>query len=35
MCGITGIIEKNNNYCDKSLLQKLNNLVEHRGPDGE
>jgi asparagine synthase (glutamine-hydrolysing) len=35
MCGITGIIYKNNKPCDSNLLIKINSLVKHRGPDGE
>ena len=35
MCGITGIINKNNNPVDKLLTEKINNLISHRGPDDE
>ena len=35
MCGITGIINKNNNPVDKLLTKKINNLISHRGPDDE
>jgi len=35
MCGITGIINKNNNLIDKLLIEKINNLISHRGPDDE
>lgn len=35
MCGITGIINKNNLPCDELLLHKVNNLIKHRGPDGD
>ena len=35
MCGIVGIVNKNNKSCDKELLKYLNNKAKHRGPDGE
>ena len=35
MCGITGIISKNNTPVDRNMLSKMNNLIIHRGPDGE
>ena len=35
MCGITGIINKNNKPVDKLLTKKVNNLISHRGPDDE
>ena len=35
MCGITGIINKNNKPVDKLLTKKINNLISHRGPDDE
>jgi len=34
MCGICGIIERNKKT-DKSEIEKLNNAMTHRGPDGE
>jgi asparagine synthase (glutamine-hydrolysing) len=33
MCGITGIIQQNNQPVRKSELDKMNELVAHRGPD--
>jgi asparagine synthase (glutamine-hydrolysing) len=33
MCGISGIISKNN--VSFSLVQKMNDVIRHRGPDGE
>jgi len=35
MCGITGIISKNGNGVDKNEIQKINDLIAHRGPDDE
>ena len=35
MCGITGVIYKNNLPCDESLLHKVNDSIRHRGPDGD
>ena len=35
MCGIAGIITKNNTTVDLAELKIMTNLVEHRGPDGE
>lgn len=35
MCGITGIINKNNLPCDENLLHKVNDSIKHRGPDGD
>ena len=32
MCGINGHLSFNNNP-DISLVQKMNNILEHRGPD--
>lgn len=31
MCGIVGVIDKN--YCDETILQRMVNSIEHRGPD--
>lgn len=33
MCGITGIIQQNNQPVSKSELDNMNQLVAHRGPD--
>ncbi|MFT4761790.1 MAG: asparagine synthase (glutamine-hydrolyzing) [Saprospiraceae bacterium] len=33
MCGITGIIQQNNQSVSKFELDKMNHLVAHRGPD--
>ncbi|MFA5455713.1 MAG: asparagine synthase (glutamine-hydrolyzing) [Sulfurimonas sp.] len=35
MCGISGIINKNGNKVDKNEIQKINDLIFHRGPDDE
>jgi asparagine synthase (glutamine-hydrolysing) len=35
MCGITGIINKDSSAVDASELRRMNNLIAHRGPDGE
>uniref|UniRef100_UPI0040482527 asparagine synthase (glutamine-hydrolyzing) n=1 Tax=Aliarcobacter sp. TaxID=2321116 RepID=UPI0040482527 len=35
MCGISGIINKNGNRVDKNEIQKINDLIAHRGPDDE
>jgi len=35
MCGISGIINKNNKPVDKNEIKKINDLIEHRGPDDE
>ena len=35
MCGISGIIDKKNNRIDSILLEDMNNLISHRGPDDE
>jgi len=35
MCGITGIINKNNLPCDERLLYEVNESIRHRGPDGD
>jgi asparagine synthase (glutamine-hydrolysing) len=35
MCGIVGIVSLNGNSVDSTVLQRMNDLQEHRGPDGE
>lgn len=35
MCGIAGIIHKNNQAVDRSILEKMNRALMHRGPDDE
>src|SRR4030043_2015267 len=35
MCGICGIYNFDGQMVDKGLLQKMNNTLIHRGPDGE
>lgn len=35
MCGISGIINKNGLAVDKREIQKINNMISHRGPDDE
>ena len=35
MCGIAGIIKKQNGRFEPAVLRRMNNAVAHRGPDGE
>ncbi|MBX9853815.1 MAG: asparagine synthase (glutamine-hydrolyzing) [Cytophagaceae bacterium] len=35
MCGISGIVAKNGNDVETSLIQKMNDCIRHRGPDDE
>jgi asparagine synthase (glutamine-hydrolysing) len=35
MCGITGIVALNGGRVDPAVLQKMNDIQAHRGPDGE
>ena len=35
MCGISGIINKNNNVVDLESITHMTNLIKHRGPDDE
>ena len=35
MCGITGIVALNGRPVDLSVLQRMNDVQAHRGPDGE
>ena len=35
MCGITGIFDLKGGPVDRQLLQKMNDRIAHRGPDGE
>ena len=35
MCGITGVIYKQNIPCDENLLHQVNASIKHRGPDGD
>lgn len=35
MCGFVGIINKNGNQVNLSLLERMASLLEHRGPDDE
>ena len=35
MCGISGIINKNNKKASKEEIKKINDLIIHRGPDDE
>jgi asparagine synthase (glutamine-hydrolysing) len=35
MCGISGIVNINNNKVDKFEIEEINNLIQHRGPNGE
>lgn len=35
MCGISGIINKRNEAIEIDHIKKINDLIEHRGPDDE
>ena len=35
MCGISGVINKNNSPVDQKSLKIINDLISHRGPDDE
>lgn len=35
MCGISGLIKKNNQPVEHGEITKINDLIQHRGPDGE
>src|SRR3989338_9269244 len=35
MCGISGILHKNNKPVSLEILQKMNRTLAHRGPDDE
>lgn len=35
MCGISGIINRNNLLVDENKIKMMNNLISHRGPDDE
>lgn len=35
MCGISGIVNKNQDKVQKYEIQKINDLISHRGPDDE
>lgn len=35
MCGISGIINRNNQAVNESSLQEMNARIQHRGPDGD
>lgn len=35
MCGISGIINKNSLKVEQNEIQKINDLISHRGPDDE
>ena len=35
MCGIVGIINKNNVNVKNIEINKMNNAIKHRGPDGQ
>lgn len=35
MCGIVGIVSLNGSHIDLTVLQRMNDLQSHRGPDGE
>ena len=34
MCGITGIINRNNHEVDAAVLDVMTDTLQHRGPDG-
>lgn len=35
MCGISGVLVKDNSEVDRAMLKAMNDSVSHRGPDGE
>ena len=35
MCGIAGLVKKNNHAVDREVLSAITRLASHRGPDGE
>jgi asparagine synthase (glutamine-hydrolysing) len=35
MCGISGVVRKDNQRVERRVLEGMNNLVAHRGPDDE
>ena len=35
MCGLSGIINKSNTKVDQFEIKAINDLIHHRGPDGE
>ena len=35
MCGISGIVVKKNQIVDFREIKRMNDLIEHRGPDAE
>jgi asparagine synthase (glutamine-hydrolysing) len=35
MCGISGIVDKNNKAVNKADIEAMNDLIVHRGPDDE
>ena len=35
MCGISGIINKDKSLVDFNEIKSINDLIKHRGPDGE
>jgi len=35
MCGISGLIRKNNTGVQKDVLQQMNEIIRHRGPDAD
>lgn len=35
MCGISGLIRKNSTGVQKDLLQQMNEIISHRGPDAD
>ena len=34
MCGISGIVNHNNSKVDVSVIEEMNRMIQHRGPDG-
>src|ERR1700749_4040200 len=35
MCGIAGALERSGNRVDRRVLQRMGDVIAHRGPDGE
>ena len=34
MCGISGVVNRDNSTVDEKTIDRMNRLIEHRGPDG-
>jgi asparagine synthetase B (glutamine-hydrolysing) len=34
MCGIAGVLERSGRPADPNVLQRMGDVIAHRGPDG-